>query len=782
MTTAGPLLHWHLDELVESGGIPDSSGNRLNGAAEGDPKNVPDELFGSCLTLDGDADALVLPAAAGPLPYVHTLELWVRTDSSAGDGRTLAVLPFAGPALVLEPDGSLRHVLPDGTEAGATPAGAVRPGRWQHIAVTADPAELSVHVGGEPVARTPRPDKPAPDKDTPQLVVGRGLSGGGRLSGRLAHVRVYGGVLTPEDIRLDMAEDEAELSAFVRTYPVGFELLNEDEHPVLFIDDAPGDHPMTLRLTNASRDEVVPVPLTGEAGPDNHHFALSFRTGTLSGGSVPRTDTAGWSVRGGGDTLYLLLTGAQPPAIRPGGSLTVTLLGLNGDGSGGTRGTRVELSYRQLAYRGDPQELTGTRLQVLELVNHRGRRELPLHIDFVDGDTVLSDGATPNTLRLRIANTSRDVPIRLRGLDEAAGEVADGDGDGTASDATAIFVSFEVQEQGEVREWALVTGAAKNGAGMALAVPSTTWEAPQRSFPGERAQWRLRPDTSTQLEPGGRLDLLLTGVIAPPSLGVANVYVDLVNLPDYVDGSFTAAVRKAPLLYSQTAVGIGTNNPKARLHILDPGNVGNNAGAGTLILGPVTGAGTNLRLGYHTDYTWIQGHGLRPLALNPLGNHVGIGTTDPSSRLTVLSSDAVQIDVHQAAGGPANGAPTIRFARAGQWRHRIEARSDGFHLKTGEPGVDTLSALWAARLTAAEVVTPALTVGGVTIGEAELRVLKKLAAGTLTLKVFNPDRDEYLFSSDINDGAGRRSVYTSPRNPADPAIPHFRVWQLREVT
>lgn len=48
--------------------------------------------------------------------------------------------------------------------------------------------------------------------------------------------------------------------------------------------------------------------------------------------------------------------------------------------------------------------------------------------------------------------------------------------------------------------------------------------------------------------------------------------------------------------------------------------------------------------------------------------------------------------------------------------------------------------------------------------------------------MFNPDRNEYLFSSDINDGAGRRSVYTSALSPTDPTIPHFRVWQLREVT
>lgn len=64
----------------------------------------------------------------------------------------------------------------------------------------------------------------------------------------------------------------------------------------------------------------------------------------------------------------------------------------------------------------------------------------------------------------------------------------------------------------------------------------------------------------------------------------------------------------------------------------------------TLVLGHMTktkgadkaGAvgGSNLRLGFHEDYAWIQSHGKdeglhRPLALNPLGNVVSVGSTSP---------------------------------------------------------------------------------------------------------------------------------------------------------
>ena len=77
-------------------------------------------------------------------------------------------------------------------------------------------------------------------------------------------------------------------------------------------------------------------------------------------------------------------------------------------------------------------------------------------------------------------------------------------------------------------------------------------------------------------------------------------------------------------------VGIGTNNPRAKLQIL---NTNQNANGNSLIIGPTNQS--NLRLGYHQNYSWIQSHGSKPLAINPIGNNVGIGTTNPRSKLEV---------------------------------------------------------------------------------------------------------------------------------------------------
>lgn len=61
---------------------------------------------------------------------------------------------------------------------------------------------------------------------------------------------------------------------------------------------------------------------------------------------------------------------------------------------------------------------------------------------------------------------------------------------------------------------------------------------------------------------------------------------------------------------------------------------------------------TNLRLGYNADYSWLQGHGCRPLYINYLGNNVvfnlrggnvGIGTAAPEGKLHIVNGDGTGV-------------------------------------------------------------------------------------------------------------------------------------------
>jgi hypothetical protein len=87
------------------------------------------------------------------------------------------------------------------------------------------------------------------------------------------------------------------------------------------------------------------------------------------------------------------------------------------------------------------------------------------------------------------------------------------------------------------------------------------------------------------------------------------------------------------------SLGVGTTKPEARMQVV---NAPQDSNGNTLVLGPV--GGSNLRMGYHADYSWIQSHGLKPLRINEISNdiilnragnaRVGVGT-DPAAQLHV---------------------------------------------------------------------------------------------------------------------------------------------------
>jgi len=101
------------------------------------------------------------------------------------------------------------------------------------------------------------------------------------------------------------------------------------------------------------------------------------------------------------------------------------------------------------------------------------------------------------------------------------------------------------------------------------------------------------------------------------------------------------------LTLSTDAVGIGTMNPLTKLYIVDKAPADANNGQ----LGIAAPNGNLILLGRADYYGFVQSHNREPLALNPLGNNVGIGTTSPKGKLHVtggpvaIDNSGDQVDV-----------------------------------------------------------------------------------------------------------------------------------------
>ncbi|TBR61687.1 hypothetical protein B4U84_13160 [Westiellopsis prolifica IICB1] len=695
------ILHLKLDEIVNNQAL-DSSNSQNNATVTGGVRLIPDDTFGSCLYFDGvNGEVVVAPSKFATVTNTFTMSMWVMPNTTIGNATqaTTGTTGVSGQRYAIYPNHGTntygQGAAGTGISVGTNGVnvyehansylppllvwqgnGNLSSSDWSHIAVVYTNKQPSLYVNGKLM-------KTGLTSQQTSIYPSAAIGGGqyGHFPGKIANVRIYNKALSPEDIQRDMDNDLSAIASFNKTHPLDFNLYEgENKEPVIFIENGTKGQELVFEICNNSGQSINLPSKSGVVGRDNYHFELRFRPDTLSPTSLQELVLAqkeNWSMSSpvsqadGTVSLYFLTTNNQ--ALVANQTVTLTLQQINGAADGGARTTRAELLCPQFSYQGENLS-NYYREKSLSIINHRGKKNIPLHVGFIGSNRILNDGKE-QTLTLQINNVLK-------------GEIIDFNPKNSPNPSRLILY-FDVDT-----DWGLGTKSQVQNIGITVKdwqpggqveqdwdIHLETQTVPTVAVEGLSAPyWVLTHQNVTEprLAAGHTIQITLNIQSFSSVLGQTNLYLRYENIPGYWDGTFVCTIEKSPVLFAQNGnVGIGISNPKNKLDVNGGAVIGNtyagtttapvngllvdgNVGIGisspgaklqvintnqdaangtTLILGPKDQS--NLRLGYHQDYSWIQSHGSKPLAINPIGNNVGIGISNPKNKLDVKGGAVV---------------------------------------------------------------------------------------------------------------------------------------------
>ena len=737
--TENLLLHLKLNSIIEEDGekkVIDEDGKEY--PVIGNPQVVEDEEFGDCIRFDGSQSYISLGTAADGISNQITTQAWINPDILEIEKSKAPILSkyrsrgwdlrgAEQPSMLLRVDGRFPE---------ASSNELINAGEWVHIAGTYDGSQIRIYVNGQLTGTESANEDIGDDGKETTVAIQNPTNSERRFRGKIASIRLYDRALSAEEIRRDMEEDRfsAVDPPFRDSYPIGFDLYDDEDQNVLYIDSDAEGRDLHFSVLNTSREIVEFSALSGEASKENYHLQLKFRPGTLANWeqiALAESDDWDFLVEEGEDnTISLYFLSTATPEIEPQRQLDLTLQKVSADGSGGARGTRAEFKYRNLNYKsaGEGEDLEGTRVEHLSIVNQRGKQNIPLYVSFVSSNTVLNDGASQNQLDLRIASS---YPVSLA----------------PPGGATPKFILFFDSGDAESKPWALGTDNQVEGINVQVKFPGSDWQEVPKSGQGSSVQWEIEITEPLELSEQNFLQLQLSQIITDHPSGHANLYVRYENIPGYWDGQSVSAIEKAPLLYkdfanSQKNVGIGTTN-------LDGSKLKIAQSDSDFAEFKFTGSGGQLLFQSSSDGWEIATKtASRHLYLNPNGSnsvyigskfrgsvfrgdtgYVGIGTTDPQAMLDVRGEmyvsqkvgigttnrqDMLNVGGHlriENGNLTMQGSGTLQIGSEGGLKiGDVNMRIDG-----GELGITT-----------SIKIRTRLTIGTTALEEEELRQLKNL--------------------------------------------------------
>ncbi|SFD86777.1 Chaperone of endosialidase [Chitinophaga sp. CF118] len=338
----------------------------------------------------------------------------------------------------------------------------------------------------------------------------------------------------------------------ISSQPIDFDLYDEEDQQVLFITDDIAGQDLTFEITNTSDKPVSPKLLNGNASRLNYHFELVFRSATLYNVQPAITindtrfdlfmDKENGNIKANPDgTLSLFFYSKGSWTLRKGEKLLITISKIRAEATNGTRGTRVMLRCQNLLHAGNNIPFSGIKEMHLNIVNHRGKKNIPLNVGFVGSNMILNNGNASNTLKLRISNASRKDTV----IESSAG--------------SKLILSMEGGTP--VQEWTIATDGQVNATQVSYKRPGDQNLIEAAAAPA----WEIPFVT---LRKGEFIDVQIANLVTGHPAGHTNLFLHYENIPGYWDGEIAAIVEREPLAFLSNRVGIGTTNPYFKLDVL----------------------------------------------------------------------------------------------------------------------------------------------------------------------------------------------------------------------
>lgn len=547
--------------------VADLSANHHQARVYGQPALVPDDYFGSCIDFDGSVEQYIQIDGFNAFPATQlTVACWVKSDKTK---KNSALISFDQVFLLL---GST-NLKPTINGQSQDTKIALNDGQWHHIAATWDhkDGKVTLYKDGV-VAFTTKVLATKAIKSEGRLVLcqAQDAAGGGfvdkrAFAGQMAHVYLYNKVLNKDDINALMAANKTAQVSFKSEYPLDFTLLDDGEDNIFYISDGQTANIVHFELKNSASLNLLLQPIAQkQASADHFHCRLTFKAKTfekkllnddpaqtfISAKDIPNQwqVSCGQELSDGRVAIYLLYTGTSQLLLEADKSIGFTFEYKSADGDTGARGTNVVLDYQNLSYENNLELLDGSRLKKVDIINHRGKKNIPLFASIVGSNTVLNDGnsatdakCTASTIIIRLINT-----LKADTSNPQANQLMFNVANVNSTKNSQFSLIFD-DPVGE--DWDLASAQHLKAIQASVRHCQSLSAIPLKALvQGDRPSFVFDAPTAS-LKPGEYFDITLSNIRSNCASGYANIHIHYEDVPGYWDNRFVVQVEKSPIVH-----------------------------------------------------------------------------------------------------------------------------------------------------------------------------------------------------------------------------------------